>query len=184
MRVRLPLLLPLILLFAPGCGPQPVPGSDDNNPFVGQPAPDFQVDTFAKKAAKVSLKDMLGKVVIMDFWATYCGPCKMLNPYLEKIYSQYHDQGLEGMAITPEPVDKVGPFEKNTPHVMPVYLDTLYLAANAYKIEGIPTVVVVDRKGNVVFMKVGFAENPSDPHAGPQGEATDVEAAVKQALSS
>ena len=158
-----------LLAIVAGCTPP------DDDTLVGQ-TPDFQV-TAANDAKNVTLKDMKGKVVILDYWETTCGPCKALSPYIEKVYEKYHDQGVEGMAISNESKDAVLKFEKASPHEMPVYLDPNGIAGDALKVEAWPTLAVIGKDGRITYLTVGFPEN-----AGPGLVGDQLDKAVSDAL--
>ncbi len=69
-------------------------------PVIGEPAPDFQVTTFDGK--KLTLGDFKGQVLILNFWATWCGPCKQELPLLDRYYELRHEAGLRVIGITTE----------------------------------------------------------------------------------
>ena len=151
MRHTLLFLFGCVALF--GCAKS----QTSDNPMVGAPAPDFEVQSVKSGAPTQTLAALKGKAVIIDFWATWCGPCKMLSPYLEDIYEKYHSQGLEGMAISDEQRDLVQKGEKTSPHKIPVYIDANDVATTQYQVQGLPSVVVVARNGKVVYSTMGFS---------------------------
>jgi len=154
-------------------------GCDDDrdpNSVVGKPAGDFEVETLQSNSLKTTMKSMKGKVVLIDFWATWCGPCRMLSPYVEDIYAKYHPQGLEAMAITNELRTPVRNFEVVTPHKMPVYIDPGSLSHYQFKVNSFPTVIVVGKDGVVSYEMVGFEDGKI------QKAHDEIEAAVKKAL--
>lgn len=145
---------PLVLILLAGCGPT----GDDAQP-LGSKAPDVSVETLSVPSSTASLAKRQGKVVLLDFWATWCGPCRAITPVLEDIYARHKDDGLEAMAITTEAREIVALNEQKRPHAMPVYLDRTEKASRAFGAEALPTVVVVDRQGQIVYKTVGFGEN-------------------------
>jgi thiol-disulfide isomerase/thioredoxin len=131
----------------------------DKDPLVGKPAPDFEVYSLQSRLLSKTLESCKGQAVILDFWETTCGPCRMLNPHIEQIYEDYKDKGLQAMAISDEKWDDVKKFENKGPHEIPVYVDQNDLAVAAYGVTGFPTVVVVDKKGNVLLHQVGIPKD-------------------------
>jgi len=157
MRLSYPIVGIAAILLAAGCD-----GPSDPNSMVGRPAPDFQVETLQSKEFKKTLASFKGKPVLLDFWATWCGPCRMISPHVEQIYEDFKGKGLEAMAISNEDRGDVQKFESETPHKMPVYIDEFQLAGSALKVEGLPTILVIDKEGNVVYETVGFPANQLD----------------------
>src|SRR3974377_928295 len=95
------LLFPALVLGIAGCGRR----SASEGVAVGQPAPEFQLSDLGGN--QVSLAQFRGKVVVLDFWATWCGPCRMTMPVMESIQQQYAGQ-LVLLAINlEEPMDDV-----------------------------------------------------------------------------
>ncbi|RYG26141.1 TlpA family protein disulfide reductase [bacterium] len=146
-------LLPLFALVAVvGCG------SDAEEVSVGSKAPDFTVETVSIPSSSASLKNRAGKVILLDFWATWCGPCKQIAPYIEALYEKHKADGLEVMAISDEAREIVAINEKKHPHKMPVFLDPSGKAHTAFGVRGLPTVIVIDRTGTIAFETSGFDE--------------------------
>jgi thiol-disulfide isomerase/thioredoxin len=129
---------------------------DDNK------APDFSLKSFDGKTVKLS--DYKGKVVIIDFWATWCGPCRKGIPDLVSIQNEYkNDVVIIGISLDGEKTLKDVPgFVKSYGINYPiVYGDEKVVSAYG-GIEGIPTAFVVDKKGNVVDKHVGLV--PKDTY--------------------
>ena len=119
-------------------------------------APNFTVKTLTGK--KRSLADFRGKVVLIDFWATWCGPCRIGLPETQRLAKAYKSSGLEVLAISDEDAKTVSPFLKSNHYTFPTYLDAQGKTATAYKIEGIPTTVVIDKRGRLVSYMVGLQD--------------------------
>ena len=126
----------------------------------GKAAPDFKLPTLEGKT--VSLASLKGHIVVLDFWATWCGPCKMSLPHLQKLYEAQKDNGVAVFAIDQqeEPKD-VQAFVQETKLAVPVLLDSDGKVGEAYGVEGIPQSVVIDKDGKIKKIISGF--DPSDP---------------------
>ena len=110
------------------------------------PAPDFVLDSNTGKPIKLS--GYKGKVVMINFWATWCGPCRQEWPLLESIYKQYKDKDFVLLGVNVEPDPKAaGDWLKKQPASFPVLYDVKSEVSGAYKVVGMPTTVWVDKKG-------------------------------------
>jgi peroxiredoxin len=132
------------------------------NITVGQPAPDFTLQDVS--GHPVTLGSYRGqKVVLMDFWATWCGPCRMAMPDLQDLADKFKDQGFEILSVNQgEPADQVSNFLQNHKYTFHGVLDSDQAVGNQYSVQAIPTLVLVDKKGVVQFIRVGYAENEDD----------------------
>jgi cytochrome c biogenesis protein CcmG, thiol:disulfide interchange protein DsbE len=120
-------------------------------PEVGKPAPDFQVTTF--DGTKLSLKDFKGQVIVLNFWATWCGPCKHELPLLDAYYRRQQQFGLKMFAVATQ--DSLTPRE-----LMPVQKLVSFPMVRKFngeygKIKALPTNVVIDRAGIVRYAQAG-----------------------------
>ena len=104
----------------------------------------------------VSLADFKGKVVILDFWATWCPPCKREIPDFIKLQSEYGSKGLQIVGIALDQPNKVQAFVKDNGMNYPVLLGTDEVAANYGGVEAIPTTFIIDKNGKIVKNYEGF----------------------------
>jgi thiol-disulfide isomerase/thioredoxin len=104
----------------------------------------------------VTMKELRGSVVVLDFWATWCGPCKVSLPGLNKMYKELKGQGLRAFAIDLEETkEQVQPVAAQLIPDVPVLLDEKSEVAKAYGVTGIPQTVVVGKDGKVKKVVVG-----------------------------
>ena len=96
------------------------------------------------------LSSLRGKVVLVNFWATWCPPCRKEMPDLDSLYSRFHDKGFVVLAISDEDAAKVAPFVKQQNVRYPVLLDTGRRVSQLFGVEGIPKSFVYDREGKLV----------------------------------
>jgi peroxiredoxin len=126
------------------------PGVDTEKSEVGFKAPAFTVRNL--KGHRVQLADHKGKVVILNLWATWCGPCRVEMPGMENLYRRYRSQGLEILAVSLDKgsSDKVQTFADEYQLSFPVLLDSDGQVESRYASFTIPTTYVIDKKGMVV----------------------------------
>ena len=101
-----------------------------------------------------TLKEQRGKVVVLNFWATWCPPCRKEMPDLETLYQQFKDQGLVILAISDEDAGKVKPFIAQQKVTYPILLDPGRKVNELFQIEGIPKTFVYDRTGKLVAQSI------------------------------
>ncbi|MBN2736374.1 MAG: TlpA family protein disulfide reductase [Spirochaetales bacterium] len=121
------------------------------------PIRDFQLKNL--KGQPVKLSDQKGKVVLLNFWATWCGPCRSEMPSMEKLYQKYRSSGFEILAVDlQEAAETVSEFAKEQGYSFPILLDTTGEQAQAYGARGIPTSYLIDKQGYIVAGIVGATE--------------------------
>lgn len=118
---------------------------------IGQEAPDFSLKDIKNKP--VSLKDFRGeKIVILDFWASWCGPCRSVIPELNKIQKDYEEKDVQVLGINVgEAPAKVVAFKKKNMVKYPTLLDVKKAVAKKYRVTGIPNLILVDKDGVVQY---------------------------------
>jgi thiol-disulfide isomerase/thioredoxin len=125
------------------------------------PAPAFSLP--ARGGSTIDLSQFKGQVVMINFWASWCVPCRQEMPLLETIYKKYKPLGftLIGVNVEPDQKDAEG-FLKQTPVSFPVLFDAKSQVSSLYNVQVMPTTVFIDRKGNVRLVHQSYqpgAEN-------------------------
>ena len=120
----------------------------------GQAAPVFELPG---QTAPVPLSAYHGNVVYLDFWASWCGPCKQSFPWMGEMQAKYKAQGLRVVAVNldQKPADAQA-FLKETPAAFDVAFDSSGKTPKAYAIQGMPTSVLIGADGRVISMHSGF----------------------------
>jgi thiol-disulfide isomerase/thioredoxin len=120
------------------------------------PAPGFQLSGRGGKA--IDLTQYRGQVVMINFWATWCGPCRQEMPLLEDIYKKYKPMGFTMLGVNVEPDSAAAEawLQKQKPVSFPIAFDTESKVSKLYKVAGMPSTVFVDRKGNIRVMHKGY----------------------------
>ena len=111
------------------------------------------------QAAKLDLTAYRGKVVYVDFWASWCGPCRQSFPWLDGLEREYEAQNFVVIGINVDKDrEKAERFLTDTPAEFPIIYDPKGEIATAYKVAGMPSGILIDRTGRVRFQHAGFSE--------------------------
>lgn len=119
------------------------------------PAPNFTLRSM--DGGSVSLADLKGQVVMLNFWATWCGPCRQEMPHLEALYQRYGDLGFTLLGVNVEEDSSgAGKFLEETPVSFPILFDPDNAVSELYEVVAMPSTVLVDRAGNMRFIHHGY----------------------------
>lgn len=122
---------------------------------TGAPAPPFTLS--ARSGANVSLAQYKGQVVMLNFWASWCGPCRQEMPLLDSIYTKYKRMGFTLIGVNVEPDSKAAnDWLKQTPVSFPILYDKESKVSKMYDVEGMPSTVIIDRAGKVRVLHRGY----------------------------
>lgn len=127
--------------------------------FAAGPAPDFTLPTFPDNT-NITLADFKGRVVYLDFWATWCPPCRKSFPWMDEMQERYKEDGLTIIAVS---IDKkrelIERFIKKTEPTFIVAHDPSGEVAKTYKLRAMPSTYLINRKGQLVMTHMGFRES-------------------------
>ena len=149
-------ILILLILYSPAMGIDSLLQKAEIKPIKGkQIAPNFSLEDLHGK--KVDLKQFRGKVVFLNFWATWCGPCKEEMPSMEALYQMFKEKNFVFLTISVdyEEKKKVKEFIDKHRYTFPVLIDPKCLALDLYGVKGIPTTILIDKKGTMIGRSVG-----------------------------
>lgn len=128
-----------------------------NNDPIGPMAPTFELPVIANGSGRYSLETPLERVTYLDYWASWCGPCRVSLPALNSIYDELRDQGLDIIAISVDVVEEDAlDFLKKYPVNYPVLLDSRGDIAKAFGVSGMPSGYLIDQNGIIRDVHIGF----------------------------
>lgn len=122
---------------------------------LGQPAPDFTLKSMA--GTNLKLTEQRGKIIVINFWASWCGPCRKEMPVLQKFYDKYQDLGVSVWGVNVEQENQAGrDFLADLNLSFPILFDASNTISAMYQVEAMPTTVIVDRDGLVRYAFKGY----------------------------
>lgn len=152
-------------LFGSGCGR-----------MTGKDAPEFSANLVLNGEAgkeRMALSELRGKVVVLDFWATWCGPCRAEAPIMNALYQRHKSEGVVVVGVnTDDEAGNASKYAKEKGLTFPIAYDADRSAARAYNVTSLPTLVVISKTGKVVAFRSGVTSD------------SELEELIKQAESS
>jgi cytochrome c biogenesis protein CcmG/thiol:disulfide interchange protein DsbE len=131
-----------------------------SSPLFADSAPAFELPT---NTNPISLSSLKGKVVYLDFWASWCSPCRKSFPWMEKIQNRYKDLGLAVVAVNLDKnKEKAEEFLKQFHSSFTIAFDPEGKTAERYKVMGMPSTYLIDRNGQLQMSHIGFRESDTD----------------------
>jgi thiol-disulfide isomerase/thioredoxin len=129
----------------------------------GKDAPDVALKLVANAPAgggDVSMSGLRGHPVLLDFWATWCGPCRAEAPVVDRIAQRYRDQGLAVVGVNTSDQDgNAAPFASRHHLTYPIAYDEGQRVAAAYGVENLPTLVLISKTGKVIAVRTGVTSD-------------------------
>ena len=122
--------------------------------MVGKPAEDFTRNDLSGNTFR--LEELRGKVVLLNFWATWCTPCRIDLPHIEALHREFSEQGLVVLGVNSEPAALAAHFFAEQGYSFPSLVDIGDQVARRYSVKSLPTTIVIDRSGNISNYLVGL----------------------------
>lgn len=130
---------------------------------ISGPAPDFTLKS--NQGKNLRLADLRGQVVMLNFWASWCGPCRQEMPLLDELYGRYNPTGFVLLGVNvdadPQEADKL---LSEIPVSFPVLYDTNSKVSESYKVDAMPTTIFIDRDGKLRYLHRGYKPGDEDEY--------------------
>ncbi len=120
----------------------------------GREAPSFTLPNL--EGEEISLEEFRGKVVLLDFWASWCAPCRRAHPDIQELHKKYKDQGLVVLGINNESRSKAKTYMSEHDYTFRTLLDTNDMVSRRYNVSAIPYYIVIDRQGTISSEIIGY----------------------------
>lgn len=119
--------------------------------------PAYNFTLKSNKGNNIRLSDLKGNVVMLNFWASWCGPCRQEMPYLEELHKRYERAGFTLLGINVEPDPKLADeLLREIPVSFTILYDTESKVSKQYKVDAMPSTVMIDRDGNLRYLHRGY----------------------------
>ena len=135
-------------------GVTPEPDRPPRGSLLGQPAGDFVLNDLSRRSFRLAV--LRGKVVMLNFWASWCGPCRQEMPQLEKLHREFSRRGLVLLGINGESGRDARNFVRRNGYTFPTLVDSGNKVGSQFRVTAIPTSVVIDREGRIASYLVGL----------------------------
>lgn len=120
-------------------------------------APDIALS--GQNGSTIRLSELKGQVVLLDFWASWCVPCRVSFPAIDSLQKELSGRGFRALAVNvDEERRNADTFLASRPHVLTVMFDPKGRAAEAFQLQGMPSTVIIDRKGAIRYTHMGYTE--------------------------
>lgn len=130
---------------------------------LGKPAPDFRLPSL--DGGLLGPPDFPNQVVLVEFWATWCGPCRLQAKFLEELHREFEGKAQFLAVDSGESESTVRKYVEKTPFPYPVLLDQQDSLTARFQIMGLPTVMIINREGEITFMETGVTQVETLRHA-------------------
>ena len=151
-------LIPILLLIGTEAWADPYAEMAVSRPATLEAAPSFMLTDLS--GAKISLASLTGKAVLLNFWATWCIPCRKEMPGMERVWQRYRDHGLEVVAVSVDEggEKRIAKFIQRLNLSYPILLDPQSSVADRYGVGGLPSSFLIDSEGRLIGRLEGSRE--------------------------
>jgi peroxiredoxin len=132
--------------------------------LINNPAPDFTLKSLSGQ--NLNLTEQRGKITVINFWASWCGPCRKEMPILQDLHNKYTDLGVQVWGVNVEQENQAGrDFIKSINVDFPILFDEKNTLSEQYQVSAMPTTVIVGRSGNIRFVFRGYKDGYEKKYA-------------------